>query len=111
MGALREVSKKMDARYTILSVREQGASREVTVRWVGVPFSVQDETLYSYLELFSKLVRQVRNLWWEKDKPGEGLRSVWNAERTLVVHLSQGVTHVPVWHYVGGCEAEVASTK
>ena len=31
----------------------EGASREVTARWVGVPFSVQDETLYSYLEQFS----------------------------------------------------------
>ena len=34
VGALREVSKEVDTRYTIQSVREQGASREVTVRWV-----------------------------------------------------------------------------
>ena len=107
VGALRELSKEVDTRYTIQSVREQGASREVTVRWVGVPFSVTDETLYSYLELFSKPVRQGRNLWWEKDEPGEGLREVWNAERTLVVHLNQGVSHVPVWHYVGGTKLKL----
>ena len=106
-GALREVSKKVDACYTILSVRKQGADREVTARWVGVPFSVPDETLYSYLELFSKPVRTVRNLWWEKDEPGDGMRGVWNAERTLVVHLNQGVSHVPVWHYVGGAKLKL----
>ena len=72
-----------------------------------VPFSVTDETLYSYLELFSKPVRQGRNLWWEKDEPGEGLREVWNAERTLAVHLNQGVSHVPVWHYVGGTKLKL----
>ena len=105
--ALREGSKEVDSRYTISSVREQGASREVTVRWLGVPFSVQDETLYSYLEQFSKPVRQVRNLWWVKDEPGEGLGGVWNAERTLVVHLNPGVGHVPVWHYVGGAKMKM----
>ena len=106
-GALREVSKKVDARYTIQSVREQGVNREVSVRWVCVPFSVPDETLYTYLELFSKPVRKVRNLWWEKDEPGEGLRGVWNGERTLVVHLNEGVSHVPVWHYVGGAKVKL----
>ena len=105
--ALREGSKEVDTRYTISSVREQGASREVTVKWVGVPFSVQDETLYSYLELFSNPVRKVRNLWWVKEEPGEGLRGVWNAERTLVVHLNSGVGHVPVWHYVGGAKLKL----
>ena len=105
--ALREASKEVDNRYTISSVREQGASREVTIRWGGVPFSVQDETLYSYLEQFSKPVRQIRNLWWVKDEPGEGLRGVWNAERTLVVHLNPGVGHVPVWHYVGGAKMKL----
>ena len=77
------------------------------MRWVGVPFSVPDETLYSYLELFSKPVRQARNLWWEKDEPGEGLKEVWNAERTLLVNLNQGVSHVPVWHYVGGTKLKL----
>ena len=48
-GALREVSKK---------VHEQQANLEVTVQWVGVPFSVPDEKLFSYLQLFSKPVRQ-----------------------------------------------------
>ena len=62
-GAIREGSKYVDTRNTITSVREQGSNREAVVRWVEVPFTVQDETLYSYLELFSKPVRQGRNLW------------------------------------------------
>ena len=45
-GALREVSKIVDERITILSVREQGSSREVLVRWQEVPFGTLDETLY-----------------------------------------------------------------
>ena len=61
-GALREVSKKIYARYTIQSVHEQEANWEVAVQWVGVPFSVPDETLFSYLQLFSKPVRQKKML-------------------------------------------------
>ena len=76
ISALREGSKKVDSRYTISSVREQGATREVTLRWVGVPFSVQDETLFSYVEQFSKPARNLRNIWWVKDEPGEGLGNV-----------------------------------
>ena len=34
------------------------------------------------------------------DEPGEG-------ERTLVVHLSEGVSHVPVWHYVGSSKLKL----
>ena len=52
-------------------------------------------------------MRQVRNLWWVKDEPGEGLQGVWNAERTLVVHLNPGVGHVPIWHYVGGAKMKL----
>ena len=104
--ALREGSKYVDERNTITSVREQGCSREAIVRWVEVPFTLQDETLYAYLELFSKPVRQSRNLWWEvykeEDNPGEGMVGVWNGERSLAVHLKPGLGHVPLWHYVGG---------
>ena len=60
-GALREVSKIVDDRITILSVREQGSTREVLVRWQEVPFGTLDETLYSYLELFATPVRPGRN--------------------------------------------------
>ena len=52
-------------------------------------------------------MREIRNLWWVKDAPGEGLRGVWNAERTLAVHLNQGVGHVPFWHYVGGAKIKL----
>ena len=52
-------------------------------------------------------MRKGRNLWWEKDEPGDGLRGVWNAERTLAVHLKQGISHVPVWHYLGGAKLKL----
>ena len=106
--ALREVSKIVDNRITILSVREQGSTREVLVRWQEVPFGTQDETLYSYLELFSKPVRPGRNLWWEVCKeeddhsPTGEMVGKWTGERTLMVTLKPGVGHIPVWHYVGG---------
>ena len=110
-GAIREGSKYVDTRNTITSVREQGSNREAVVRWVEVPFTVQDETLYSYLELFSKPVRQGRNLWWEaykeEDAPGEEMVGVWSGERSLAVHLKPGVGHVPVWHYVGGAKMKL----
>ena len=109
--AIREGNKYVDERNTITSVREQGSNREAIVRWVEVPFTVQDETLYSYLELFSKPLRQGRNLWWEvyreEDDPGEGMLGVWNGERSLAVHLKPGVGHVPVWHYVGGTKMKL----
>ena len=107
-GALREVSKIVDNRITILSVREQGSTREVLVRWQEVPFGTLDETLYSYMELFSKPVRPGRNLWWEVCKeeddhsPTGEMVGKWTGERSLMVTLKPGAGHIPVWHYVGG---------
>ena len=107
-GALREVSKIVNDKITILSVREQGLTREVLVRWQEVPFGVLDETLYSYLELFSKPVRPGRNLWWEVCQPEDDMSPAgemvgkWTGERTLMVTLKQGLGHIPEWHYVGG---------
>ena len=107
-GAFREVSKIVNDRITILSVREQGSTREVLVRWQEVPFGMLDETLYSYLELFSKPVRPGRNLWWEVCKeeddhsPSGEMAGKWTGERTLMVTLKPGVGHIPVWYYVGG---------
>ena len=107
-GALREVSKIVDSRITILSVREQGSTREVLLRWQEVPFGTLDETLFSYTELFSKPVRPGRNLWWEVCKEEEDhsptgeMVGKWTGERTLMVTLKSGVGHIPAWHYVGG---------
>ena len=107
-SSLREVSKIVNDKITILSVREQGSTREVLVRWQEVPFGTLDETLYSYLELFSKPVRPGRNLWWEVCKPEDDMSpegemvGKWTGERTLMVTLKPGVGHIPVWHYVGG---------
>ena len=95
-GALREVSKIVDDRITILSVREQGSNREVLVKWHEVPFGILDETLYSYLELFSNPVRSGRNLWWEVCKeeddqsPSGEMAGKWTGERTLMVTLKPG---------------------
>ena len=107
-GALREVSKIVNDKITILSIREQGSTREVLVRWQEVPFGILDETLYSYLELFSNPKRAGRNLWWEVCNPEEDMSPAgemvgkWTGERTLMVTLKPGVGHIPVWHYVGG---------
>ena len=101
-GALREVSKIVDDRITILSVREQGSTREVLVRWQEVPFGTLDETLYSYLELFATPVRPGRNFWWEVCKAEDDLSPAgemvgkWTGERTLMVTLKPGVGHIPV---------------
>ena len=72
-GALCEVSKIVNDKTTILSVREQGSTREVPVRWQEVPFGILEETLYSHLELFSKPMRPGRNLWWEVCKPEDDM--------------------------------------
>ena len=110
-GAIREGSKYVDTRTTITSVREQGSNREALVKWVEVPFTVQDEMPYAYFELFSKPVRQGRNLWWEvyrkEDEPGEEMEGKWNGERSLAVHLKPGLGHVPLWHYVGGAKMKL----
>ena len=51
-GALWEVSKIVNDKITILSVREQGSSREVLLRWQEVPFGIPDETLLIHGAVF-----------------------------------------------------------